>query len=69
MKGWASLDYEPTPNEAWTAFSDLLDGATGHGRIVIIPCLEKWIWSVEGVYWSERRVLDDGRISIGWMKP
>lgn len=65
----APMDYEPTVEEIQTfihSFDDVEPGA--HGELVIVPTMERYIWSIP-VLWGYRTVREDGYISLSWLMP
>lgn len=74
---WAKNNYEPTYDEIHELIDDLVSMTQGeshnelppHGVIQILPSMERYIWSVEGVYWSRRRVDEDGHVWFSWVRP
>jgi hypothetical protein len=64
---WAELDYEPTPDEIRGAFE--FGSGSGHGQMILLPTMERYIWNQEGVFWGHRVVREDGLIEFAWLKP
>lgn len=70
MSEYAANDYEPTVEEIHQTLGFFpLEEKGAHGMMEMIPTMERYIWMVEGVWWANREVLEDGRIRISWLIP
>ena len=66
----AANDYEPTPEEIHQTFGMFGDEEPGaHGTMELIPTMERYIWMAEGVWWTNRQVLDSGHVRLSWLIP
>jgi hypothetical protein len=69
---WAAPDYEPTAAEIVEFLADwrstMAEPGT-HGNFRIVPTMAHLLWEIEGVFWGNRRVLDDGTIELDWFVP
>lgn len=69
MSDWAAPDYEPTADEVQEFLAELRADRTpgSHGSIRFVPSMERLIWEVEGVYWGDRHVHEDGSVEFSYV--
>lgn len=68
-ESWAANDYEPTPEEIDDIFAPLYAGPPGdHGFITFVASIERYIWGFQDIYWGNRQVDEDGRVTFCWIR-
>jgi hypothetical protein len=69
MSDFAAADYELSATEIKEWLDEWRKETPGHGEMRIVPTLEPHIWRLDGIYFSNRRVMEDGTVSFSWLIP